>query len=215
LIKRHRLLRIPVYEGHIDDVRGIVLSKEFLLHPDRPLKPLIKRIPFVPEQASVEALLGHFRKTGTQLALVVDEYGGLAGIVALEDVVEAIVGEMHAPGEVVAHKPLERIDATTFLVEAKLDLDDFRRAFDLPIDETRVQTVGGLMGAILERIPAVGDEVRVGPATLIVASMRRRRIMTVKLKLDQSPEENPDLARLIGEGPPVRARPTPRGKGVT
>jgi putative hemolysin len=206
LIKRHRLLRIPVYDGDIDAVKGIVLSKEFLLDPQRPLRALIRPIPFVPEQAGVEGLLAHFRRTGTQLALVVDEYGGLAGIVALEDVVEAIVGEMHAPGEVVSVKTLERIDATTFLVDAGINLEDFRRAFQLPIEETRVQTVGGLMGAILERIPTVGDEVQVGSATLSVASMRRRRIMTVKLTLEQPPKENPDLARLTGEGPPLPRR---------
>lgn len=213
LIKRHRLLRIPVYEDDIDDVKGIVLSKEFLLDPQKFPKSLVKPIPFVPEQASVEALLRHFRRTGTQLALVVDEYGGLAGIVALEDVVEAIVGEMHAPGEV-AVKTLERIDATTFVVDAGLDLDDFRRAFQLPIEESRVQTVGGLVWAILERIPTEGDEVRIGPATLIVASMRRRRIMTVKLILERPPKENPDLARLTVEGLPVRPRPPSRREGA-
>ncbi|HKQ49928.1 MAG TPA: hemolysin family protein [Phycisphaerae bacterium] len=214
LIKRHRLLRIPVYEDNIDDVKGIVLSKEFLLDPQKSPKSLVKPIAFVPEQASVEALLRHFRKTGTQLALVVDEYGGLAGIVALEDVVEAIVGEMHAPGEVVAVKTLERIDATTFIVDAGLDLDDFRRAFQLPIEESRVQTVGGLVWAILERIPTEGDEVRIDPATLVVVSMRRRRIMTVKLILERPPKENPDLARLTGEGLPVRPKASSsRGKG--
>jgi len=187
-------------------VKGVILSKEFLLDPRKPPRSLIRPIHFVPEQASVESLLRHFRTTGTQLALVVDEYGGLAGIVALEDVVEAIVGEMHAPGETAIVKNLERLDERTYLVDAGLDIDDFRRAFKLSIEETRVQTVGGLAGAMLDRIPSVGDEVQIGTATLSVMTMRRRRIMTLKLVLEEPPDENPDLARLIGEAPTARPK---------
>jgi len=216
LIASSRLLRIPVYEGDIDHVQGIILSKEFLLNRDRPLKQLIRPVPFIPEQASVEALLQHFRTTGSKLALVVDEYGGVAGIIALEDVVEAIVGEIYAPEEISVLPPLYCIDDTTYLVDAGLDADEFRRALGLPVEETRVNTVGGLIAEALDRVPRRGDEVVIGHAMLTVIAMKDRRILRARLTLDQPVPDNPELSLLLKRphqavlpSPPNARRPAP------
>ena len=99
LIKTSRLLRIPVYEGSIDSIQGIVSAKDYLLNPKTPISQLVRPVHYIPEQARVEALLAHFRQSRSQFAVVVDEYGGLAGVIALEDIVEAIVGELRAPEE--------------------------------------------------------------------------------------------------------------------
>ena len=197
LIQESRLLRITVYEENIDNVRGIILAKEFLLSPGKPLADLIRPVHFIPEQASVESLLQHFRATASQMALVVDEYGGLAGVVAMEDVVEEIVGELYAPNEPHPGGPIRKIDAHTFMVDADLDIDDFCRAFQLTLEETRFNTVGGLIAAELNRVPARGDRVAVGPASLTVVSMRRRRVLKARLELPEAPQETPDLERLL------------------
>lgn len=197
LIRESRLLRIPVYDESIDNVRGIILAKEFLLSPDRPLLDLIRPVRFIPEQASVEALLQHFRATASQMALVVDEYGGLAGVVAMEDVVEEIVGELYAPDEPHQTGPIRRMDEKTFMVDADLDIDDFCRAFQLTLEESRFNTVGGLIAAELNRVPGRGDQVSVGPASLTVVSMRRRRVLKARLELPVPPEETADLERLL------------------
>lgn len=197
LIRKHRLLRVPVYEDTIDKVRGVILAREFLLNPERSIEELIRPVLFIPEQASVDALVELLRNHQTQLSLVVDEYGGLAGVVAMEDVVEEIVGELYAPDELYPMPPLSRIDDRTYQIDADLDLDDFRRAFELPVEETRFNTVGGLIAAELNRVPARGDEVTLGEAKLVVLSMRRKRMLQVKLVLPAPPKDNPDLQRLL------------------
>lgn len=198
LIKDNRLLRIPVYEGDIDKVKGVILSKDFLLNPDRSPARLIRPVRFIPEQASVEALLELFRRTGSKLALVVDEYGGIAGIVALEDIVEAIVGELHAPDEPDALPELQQIDDTTYIVDAGLDVDDFCRVFNLPIEESRIHTVAGLMSEKLDRLPEQGDQLTLGHARLTVISLKDHRILRIRLSLERPAEDTPELRRLLG-----------------
>ncbi|MCG8405213.1 MAG: hemolysin family protein [Phycisphaerales bacterium] len=199
LIKANRLLRIPVFEDKIDNIKGLVFAKEYLLNPDSPIRRLIRPVHFIPEQARVEALLRHFRHTRSQLALVVDEYGGLAGVVALEDVVEAIVGELRAPEERKDLPTLLRIDDSTYLVDAGLDIDEFCRAFELPLEETRINTVGGRVVEMLDRLPVPGDEITIGHTKLRVAKMKNRRILRVRVTLDRPVADNPDLALLLEE----------------
>ncbi len=197
LIRQHRLLRIPAYEGNIDNIRGVIPAKEFLLHPNKPLARIVRPIPFIPEQARVEALLKHFRQTRSQLALVVDEYGGLAGIVALEDVVEAVVGELRAPKEHSEPPPLQQLDDTTYIADAGLEINDFRRAFELSDLQTPVNTLAGLIADRLDHLPHPGEAVRVEHAELTVLGMRRRRVLRVRVKLDVPIADNPDLAILL------------------
>jgi putative hemolysin len=199
LIAKHRLLRIPAYADNVDNIKGVISSKECLLNPHRKPAELLRPARFIPEQARVEALLHHFRTTGAKQALVVDEYGGLAGIVALEDIVEEIVGEIHAPDEPRSAPGLMRLGETTFIVEAGLSIDDFCRAFRLPVEETRVNTVGGLIGALLERVPHPGDHVDFGGARLTVLNMKKHRILQVHLTLPGPVEDNPDLRRFLRE----------------
>lgn len=197
LIRTHRLLRIPVYEGSIDNIKGIIRAKDFLLDRNRPIERLIQKIAFIPEQASVEALLDHFRKSASKLALVVDEYGGIAGIVALEDMVEAVVGEIYAPDEVGALPALYRLDETSYLLDAGIDVDEFRRAFGLPIVDTRFNTVAGLIAEKLGRLPESEDSVTLGHATLTVTATKGRRVLQARLNLDAPVPQNPDLTLLL------------------
>lgn len=211
LIRRHRFLRIPTYEGSIDNIRGVIPAKEFLLHPDKPLAEMVQPIQFIPEQARVEALLRHFRKTRSQLALVVDEYGGLAGIVALEDVVESIVGELRAPEEHSTPPPLRRLDAVTYVADGGLDVNDFRRAFELSSVETRVNTVAGMIADRLDHLPEPGEAVRVEHAELTVLGMRGRRVLRVHVKLDRPVGDNPTLAILLHLSHAAQSRPPESG----
>jgi putative hemolysin len=210
LIKSSRLLRLPVYEGNIDNIKGVIQAKEFLLNPDAALKPLIQPARFIPEQAGVEALLQHFRSTGSKSALVVDEYGGIAGIVALEDVVEAIVGEFYTPGEASVPPHIHRVNDTTFLVDGQLQIDEFSRAFDIPIEESRVNTVAGLIAQMLDRIPQRGDQVTIGQATLAVIAMKDRRIVRVRLTLEKPVTSNPALF-MLQQPPDDRPSAPPEG----
>jgi len=201
LIRKRRLLRIPVFDEQIDNIKGLIHAKEVLLRPDVPLCELIRPVRFIPEQASVEALLQQFRATGSQLRLVVDEYGGIEGVIAMEDIIEALVGELYVPGETRRRPPLERVDDRTFIVDGGLDVQDFRRAFGLTLEDVRITTVGGLIAQALDRIPEKGDTVMIEHARLSVTRMRGRRILRARIELDEPPAENPDLTHLLSLAP--------------
>lgn len=201
LIKISRLLRIPVYEDRIDDIKGVVSTKEFLLDPRRPLRELIRPVHYIPEQADADALLRHFRRTQSPFSLVVDEYGGLAGVVSLEDVVEAIVGELRVPEERTEMPPVLHLDDTTYLVAGGLELSEFCRAFCLPMEETRMTTIGGRIAEILDRLPETGDEVAIGGAKVTVQHMKGRRVRRIMVHLAEPVPENPDLKLLTEEAP--------------
>lgn len=197
LFKTERLLRIPVYEEDPDNIRGVVAAREALLNPRTPLDQLVRPVHFIPEQAGSEALLKHFRDTQSQFAVVVDEYGGLAGVVALEDVVEAIVGDLRAPEERSDHPLIEKIDDRAYIVDAGMDVGDFCQAFELPQEETRIHTVGGLIAEKLDRLPDTRDEVIISHVKLVVLGMRRRRIVRVLVSLDRPIADNPDLSVML------------------
>ncbi|MCA9256520.1 MAG: HlyC/CorC family transporter [Phycisphaerales bacterium] len=199
LIRKHRLLRIPVYRDDVDNIVGIVSAKQLFLHSDRPVESMIRPVRFIPEQASCEAVLRHFRQTKAQVALVVDEYGGLAGLVAMEDLVETIVGDLRSPDERSDLPTLKRVDEKTFLADANLDVHDFCRAFELPEVETRIHTLGGLIAQELDRLPMTGDLVRILHARLTVTHMRNRRIMRVRISLDEPIADTPDLNVLLAQ----------------
>lgn len=198
LFVNSRLLRLPVFEGNIDHVVGIIHAREFFHNREKRLRDLIRPVHFVPEQANVESLLNHFRRTGTQIAVAVDEYGGLAGVIALEDVLEAIVGDIAVPDEPLAGPPLVRISETEYLADARMNVEVFRRAFDLPPEETRVDRLGGFVAERLGKLPAPGDEVRFELLRLRVESVRRRRVLSVRVLLDAPMAPNPDLHILLG-----------------
>lgn len=205
LIRKHRLLRIPVYRNDVDNILGIVSAKQLFLHSDRPIESMVRRVSFIPEQATCEAVLRHFRQTNTQVALIVDEYGGLAGLVAMEDLVEAIVGDLRSPDERADLPTLRRIDDATYIADANLDVHDFCRAFELPEVETRIHTLGGLIAQELDRLPLTGDEVRIVHAKLTVVHMRNRRIIRVRITLDEPIAETPDLKVLLAQSGESRA----------
>ncbi len=199
LIRRHRLQRIPVFRDHIDNIVGIITAKALFLNPDSKLESLVSKPGFVPEQATCEALLRHFRQTHTQMALVVDEYGGLAGVVSMEDLAEAIVGELRAPEEREDLPPIRRIDDVTYTADANLNVHDFCRAFELPDEQTRIDTLGGLVAQALDRLPMTGDEIRIHHARLTVVHMRNRRVMRVRVTLDRPIAETPELNVLLAQ----------------
>ncbi len=159
LALKHRLKRLPIIDGTQDRIVGILDVRTYLLDArgvnitiDEHLKPAV----FVPEIASLEQLLELFRVQRCSLAIVVDEFGGTAGIVALEDAIEEIVGEIAAVDEVVPLAP-EMIDAESSRVDARMSASAFCAHYGLPLTISRASTVGGIALEELESIPQVGQ----------------------------------------------------------
>ena len=108
---------------------------------------------------------------------------------------------------------VRRLSETSYLADASLPVDEFGRAFELPSEESRVNTVGGLIGQMLDRIPQRGDQVFIGSAVMTVMSMRRRRILEVRLDLKEPPSNNPHLLMLQEASRPRGHRSEPSEKG--
>jgi putative hemolysin len=185
LIQKHRLTKIPVYVGNVDNIVGLVHLRQLFLQPGVSLDKLVQPVQFVPEQKTVESLLEFFRKTGTDMAVVVDEYGGIAGSVRLEDIAEELFGRIETPTTV---EPIRQLGPLEYRLAGELAIHDWADAFGVDLEETRVSTVGGLVTTLLGRIPRKGDVAYIGNLKFTVERVRRHRIETVVLTVEPMPD---------------------------
>jgi len=183
LMRSTRRKKVPVYDRTVDNIVGLIYAKVLFLNPDKPLRSLVQPVRFVPELITCEQLLLHFRSTKTQLAIAVDEYGGMAGLVTLEDVLEAIVGDLQGPGEAPALPEIVQLGEGEFEVSGRLSVHYWAESFGLPRAEEHVATIGGLVTARLGRPARVGDAVRLNNVALEVTSVQRRRVERLRLRL--------------------------------
>lgn len=185
LVREKRLTKLPVYRVDLDRIVGVLHVKSFLMAPESErttVARMMKRPRFVPQHATLDQLLDHFRKTHTQSAIVVDEYGGTAGVVALEDVVERLLGDI-ASGDEGETRPPERIDSHRWRVDGNMSVHDWAEHFGHRIISPRVASLGGLIIERLGRAPEVGDEVTIGNIRLEVEAVDRARVETAIVTL--------------------------------
>lgn len=188
--------RFPVYEESMDDIVGIVHLKAAVAVPrerrgDVPAAALASEALRVPETVHLDVLVAELRARGYQMAIVVDEYGGTAGVVTLEDLVEEIVGEVLDEHDRRRAEVVRGTDSVTF--SAALRPDEVLDRAGVRVPEGDVyDTVGGFVMSELERIPRVGDEVRIEDGTLAVARMDGRRVDRVKFTPHPGPADDTD-----------------------
>lgn len=189
MLRTRRHTRIPVYEGDVDHITGLIHARDLYLNADVPLAKLVQPVGFVPEQMTADKLLAHFRESKTQFAIVVDEFGGASGLVTMKDVVEQIVGDIEQPHD---QAPLvEQTGPRSFRMAGQVNIQPWYEAFGIDHPDYRILTLGGLVTAKLGRLPRVGDELRIGEARLTVEQMKGKRVQRVRVELDggQEPEE--------------------------
>ena len=189
LMRRTRYRKVPVYDGSPDRIVGLVYAKVLFLSPDTPLSELVVPVAFVPELATCEHLLHHFRQTRTQIAMVIDEFGGVAGLVTLEDVLEEIVGELHDPDDEAPEPEIQALPDGGYDVSGQLSVRYWAEALHLDALPEKVATVGGLVTARLGRPAHVGDRVGFGNVALEVTAVRGRRVERVRLHLSGGADE--------------------------
>ncbi|MBC8555090.1 MAG: HlyC/CorC family transporter, partial [Candidatus Brocadiales bacterium] len=178
LARETKETKFPIYEETPDNILGMVHAKDIFLNPKAQLKDILKPVQFVPEPKSIEGLLRQFRREGSQLAIVVDEHGGTAGLITLEDIIEEIVGEIQDEHE----KPREtinKIDENKYLISGNLSLRDWSDTFGVEIEPIGVDTIGGLVITLLEHIPQKGDFVKYEDFVFTVEGVRKRRITSI------------------------------------
>jgi len=178
--------KIPVHGETIEDIVGVVFARDLLRArkdgeggPDL-LKKLARPAIFVPESQNMEQLLREFQQHRTSLGIVVDEYGGVSGLVTVTDLIEEIVGDLEDEFDI--HEPdLQPINQTETLVDARLSLDAFNRALGTTLEAEGFDTVGGLVYRELGKMPSVGDQVEVDGLQITVQSTAGRRIRKLRV----------------------------------
>ena len=180
-MREHRLTKMPIYVKDIDRVVGVVHLRQLLLRPDASLDRLVQPVQFVPEQKTVESLLEFFRMTETDMAVVVDEYGGIAGSVRLEDIAEELFGAAEPNGGI---EPMTQLGPFEYRLSGSLAIHDWADVFGLDPGEIRLATVGGLVTALLGKIPRQGDVTHLKNLQFTVERVRRHRVESVILSLE-------------------------------
>ena len=183
MMRATRLTKIPVYEDTIDNIVGLVYAKILFFEPDKPLRDLTTPLRFVPELITGEQLLQHFRRTRSQIAVAVDEFGGVAGLVTLEDVLEEIVGEIYDPEDEHTEPEIAQLSETEYEISGRLGVHYWAETFGISKRADRVATVAGLVTTRLGRPARVGDVVSIGNVELRVAAVSGRRLLRLRLTL--------------------------------
>ena len=185
--------RYPIYEGDLDRIRGFFHVKDLARHlqksPDGApldLRKMAQNRPVivVPETLSLDQMLGRFRAEKGALAVVIDEFGGTAGIVTFEDLLEEVVGEIQDEFDA-ERAPFEVVSETRLRVDGSLLLDELNQHFDIDFDEEEVDTVGGLIMSHLGRIPVAGDTVELNGVRYLVEQVAGRAVDSVLIELPE------------------------------
>ncbi|NLH42288.1 MAG: HlyC/CorC family transporter [Planctomycetes bacterium] len=180
-MQKLRLTKMPVYVRNMDNVVGMVHLRQLLLRPDASLDKLVQPVQFVPEQKTVESLLEFFRKSGTDMAVVVDEFGGIAGSVRPEDIAEELFGRMEQAS---GFEPIKQLGPFQYRLAGDLAIHDWADVLGVDLEETRLSSIGGLVTTLLGKIPRKGDVAHMGNLTFTVDRVNRHRIQTVILTFE-------------------------------
>jgi putative hemolysin len=184
LIVQHGHSRIPVYEETIDNIVGVVYAKDLLRRHDTqstPVKPLAREAYFTPEAKKVGELLHEMQVRKVHIAIVVDEYGGTAGIVTMEDLFEEIVGPIRDEYDIAEQEEVQFLSDCEVLMSARVSIDDAREILHLDVEDTDADSIGGLVYERLGEIPKPGATVTVGDVRITVEQVRRQSIRTLRV----------------------------------
>jgi CBS domain containing-hemolysin-like protein len=186
-VAEHGYSRFPIYRNELDEIVGVVLAKTLLRIPTAerattPLVSLMQPILAVPEAQPLRTLLIDMRKQRRQLAVVIDEYGGTAGIVTLEDVLEEIVGEIDDEYDVPKLTTLAITESEGFVLDGHLDPDRVHDACGIQLPEGDYETLAGFVLVVFDRIPAAGDKAEWQGWEIEVEEMDRRRVARVAFR---------------------------------
>lgn len=188
--------RIPVYSGSIDNIVGILYVKDIIAFlekgkMDLKVKEIMREPFFVPETKRVDELLREFQKNKTHMAIVLDEYGGTAGLVTLEDVLEEIVGEIFDEYDFKEEARLEQTGENEWIADGKLDVDAIEEYFGIEITEEETETLGGFVSSLLGHVPEVGEKCTFDGLEFEVLSVANRRVDKIKIrKIEQQQDQD-------------------------
>lgn len=194
LVAKTGFSRLPVYRESMDNIIGIVHAKDAIRRykegkRNTPVKRFARPAYFVPESKKIDELLKEMQRNRAQMAIVVDEYGGTAGIVTLEDILEEIVGEIKDEYDRESEL-IEKIDERTAIVDARTLIEDVNEKLGLSLSDEEADTLGGLMYVLLGKVPEEGESVELEEAILTVEKTDGKRITKVRIVTKEPPKES-------------------------
>ncbi len=187
LIQKEKYSRLPVYKDRIDNIEGIVIAKDLLAYAedryrDLSIEPIIRPAYFVPESMKVVELLREFQKRKQKMAIVIDEHGGVSGLVTMEDLVEEIVGEIQDEYDTEEESGIAASGPGEFVLRGEIEVEVLEDLFDLDLAEDDYLTVGGLVIHHLGRFPERGEKVELKGLTFEILEVDRKRIKKLKVR---------------------------------
>jgi putative hemolysin len=194
LFREQQYSRMPVFSENLDTISGIVFVKDLVALPataEPPMTTLMRPAYFVPESKRVSELLKEMQRRQVQMAIVVDEYGGTAGLVTVEDLLEEIVGEIRDEYDVESETVVDEGNGT-FVFSGKVGVDEVKDRLGIEIEREGFETVGGYLLSHLGRMPYVGERFEVDGLDVEVIEVERRRITKIRLRHGEAaPESEP------------------------
>ncbi len=177
-LKRYHFSQLPVFEESMDHILGVISVQEYMLSPERNLRLILRQPLFVPDTKRIDDLLEEFRRKSQSIAICVDEFGGTAGIVTLEDILEEIFGEYYDEYAKVEN-PIRPIGQGEFMVEAKVGLERFNEFFATDLKAEEATTFGGYILEKLGEVPEKGKTLETEDLTIRIHDVIRQRIRSV------------------------------------
>ena len=190
LMHQNNVTKIPLYSGDIDNIVGMIHLRKLLLQGDMPVEEMLDKIQFVPEQKTVESLIELFQQSGTDMVIAVDEYGGIAGQVLLDDIIDELIEPIM---ERSTHtEPIEQIGPMEYRLAGDLAIHDWAHAFGIDPGKSRLATMGGFTASLLEKIPRPGDVAYLKNMKLTVEKVGKHRIESLIVTFESIADNNSD-----------------------
>ncbi len=207
--------RIPVYEENVDRIIGFLYAKDLLpcigdRQFDQPIRDLLRAPFFVPATRRINELFADMQKQRTHVAIVVDEYGGTAGLITIEDILEEIVGEIQDEYDSEEDEYVQAIGDDGFILNARLDVDTLAETLMIELPDDHADTLGGLLYGLLGRVPEQGESVQYGGWLFAVISVDGRRIEKVRVEVAAFPPVATQQTKKSENGTASGARSLPR-----
>jgi magnesium and cobalt transporter len=185
--------RIPVYEGDVDNIVGLLYAKDLLKVWGEPadkvvLGALLRRVYFIPESKTIADLLKDFKLRRVHMAVAVDEYGGTAGIVTIEDILEEIVGEIEDEYDSTEEKSFRRLDDGRYLFDARSHIEDVEEELNVEIPRGNYDTLGGFISFKLGHVPHKGEKMSYGKLLFTVVEADATKVSEIQITLTSEEE---------------------------
>jgi putative hemolysin len=189
LVSEKGYSRYPVIKENVDNIIGVLYVKDILrkmskeeVFPDTQIKTLIRDAYYIPESKMVTALLDEMQKNKFQIAIVLDEHGGTAGLITLEDIIEEIVGGLQDEFEAMeSEKEVEVVDERTFVVSGSTGIDEINELVSIELSAEEYHTIGGFLFGLFGRLPKVGEQLRYHGLRFLILEMNGKKIEKVKI----------------------------------